>query len=142
MTEGERTTYTNEREDAIEKQKTALVAAGIKESRPDTGVGRVCGPPSRNGVLSSRTAISVVNSLFAADDSVDCAGADECCGIATPVTASGTAIVVKDRLVMCNAKTAGTTYDDSFGQSYSFECQNAIKLASSVAAMAVAALYM
>jgi len=29
MTEAERTTYQNEREDAIEKQKTALVAAGI-----------------------------------------------------------------------------------------------------------------
>jgi len=43
---------------------------------------------------------------------------------------------------MCNAKAADTKFEDTFGQTYSFECQNAIKLASSVAAMAVAALYM
>lgn len=138
MTDDERLTYEFKREDEVKALESTLTAAFIVDSRATEGIGRICGPTSYNGQVGSSVATAVMNALFKAEDSVQCEGADECCGIATPVQGA----FVNDRLVMCNTKGTGVTFENDLGQVYNFECQNAIKLATSVAAASVAYLYM
>lgn len=99
MTDLDRIEFKTQAEKDVQALEATLTAAFIKDSRPTEGVGRSCGPPANDGILSSSTAMAVVNSLFGAADAVDCPGADECCGIATPVSGG----FINDRLLMCNS---------------------------------------
>jgi len=86
MTDDERLTYEFKREDEVKALESTLTAAFIVDSRATEGLGRICGPTSYDGQVGSSVATAVLNSLFAADDSVQCdTAAGECCGLATPV---------------------------------------------------------
>lgn len=141
MTKEQRESFDNARQDAVKAQETALAAQFIKDNRPTAGVGAVCGPSSYEGILGS--GVAPVLSLFGADDSVKCTqpvtdGPELCCGVATQTVGAN----VNDKLVMCNERTVGLTFTNDVSQTYTFECMLATKLASSVAAAAVAMLYM